>query len=120
MCHFANSTFNKSRFGSKFFRKRTEKMKKELEDAASETTRRSSSPVCINPDRHDITEFCGTSVVAGGFFSDELPTKVQKKFVSIDVFVIILFRQIVYYFRGFHFVCLRSISEELFFLIKRN
>lgn len=59
------------------FRKRTEKMRRELEDAANEGNRRSSSPI-IGGDG------LLSAGLGGNFFSEGLPNGVQMKFDAHD------------------------------------
>ncbi|CRK89337.1 CLUMA_CG003096, isoform A [Clunio marinus] len=76
-----NETF--LRFGSLFSRKKNDAMKRELAEAARESSvRRSSSPVSIN-ERDDM--FQGTLTGAGNvYFGDEIPNKVHINFDAHD------------------------------------
>lgn len=69
------------------FRKRSDKLRKELEDAAREgTSRRSNSPIPALPsvDRaNSLSDVTGTASKAAGFYSDGVPKAIHIKFVSI-------------------------------------
>lgn len=66
-------------------RKRSDKMRKELEDAAREgASRRSNSPVQLPPELEragSLSDLTGNAKAAG-FFSDSLPKRIHLKFVS--------------------------------------
>lgn len=77
----------RQRFGSYFFRKRSDKMRKELEEAAREgNSMRSGSPISFPLGANDggalgsLSDLPGTG--AGGFYSDTVPSCVHMKFVS--------------------------------------
>lgn len=67
-------------------RKRTEKMRRELEDAAQDASRRSSSPILPldRGDRGSLADLSGAGAKAAGFFSVSLPTSVHLKFDAHD------------------------------------
>ncbi|GAB0091491.1 Autophagy-related protein 16 [Sergentomyia squamirostris] len=67
-------------------RKRTEKMRRELEDAAQDASRRSSSPILPldRGDRGSLADLSGAGAKAAGFFSVSLPTSVHIKFDAHD------------------------------------
>ncbi|XP_059621761.1 autophagy-related protein 16-1 [Phlebotomus argentipes] len=64
-------------------RKRTEKMRRELEDAAQDASRRSSSPI-LPLDRGSLADLSGAGAKAAGFFSVSLPTSVHLRFDAHD------------------------------------
>lgn len=74
------------RLGKSLFRKRSDKMRKELEDAAREgSSRRSNSPVPMMPPNertNSLSDLTGAAKAAG-FYSDGLPKNIHLKFVSI-------------------------------------
>lgn len=77
------------RLGKSLFRKRSDKMRKELEDAAREgSSRRSNSPVPAMPPNertNSLSDLTGTAKAAG-FYSDSLPKNIHLKFVCIFTF----------------------------------
>lgn len=77
----------KKSLGKMLFRKRSDKMRRELEDAAREgSSRRSNSPIPILPvnDRaSDLSDLTGNASKAAGFYSDAVPKHVHLKFVSL-------------------------------------
>lgn len=79
----------RQRFGSYFFRKRSDKMRKELEEAAREGNNlRSGSPLSFPIGGNDLgmgslTDLSGTGAKAAGFYSDTVPSCVHMKFVSL-------------------------------------
>lgn len=77
----SNSFSDCDRFGSIFFRKKNDAMKRELAEAARESSaRRSSSPIS---EREDL--FSGSLTTAGNvYFSDEIPNKVHITFDAHD------------------------------------
>lgn len=72
------------RIGKSLFRKRSDKMRKELEDAAREgNSRRSNSPAPMTPPtERNLSDLTGHAAKAAGFYSDSLPKNVHLKFVS--------------------------------------
>lgn len=66
------------------FRKRSDKMRKELEDAAREgVSRRSQSPApSTPPNERNLSDLTGQGARAAGFYSDSLPKNIHMKFVS--------------------------------------
>lgn len=78
----------RQRFGSYFFRKRSDKMRKELEEAAREgNNMRSGSPLSFPLGTNEggmgsLTDLSGTGAKAAGFYSDTVPSCVHMKFVS--------------------------------------
>lgn len=72
------------RLGKSLFRKRSDKMRKELEDAAREgSSRRSNSPVPSMPPNertNSLSDLTGAAK-APGFYSDGLPKNIHMKFV---------------------------------------
>lgn len=72
------------RLGKSLFRKRSDKMRKELEDAAREgSSRRSNSPIPAllpNDRTSSLSDLTGTAKAAG-FYSDGLPKTIHMKFV---------------------------------------
>lgn len=83
MTNFKLHCFDHDRLGSFFSRKKNDAMKRELAEAARESSaRRSSSPVTIN-ERDDM--FQGTLTGGGNvFFGDEIPNKVHIQFDAHD------------------------------------
>lgn len=74
-----------TRIGKTLFRKRSDKMRKELEDAAREgSSRRSNSPIPAMPLERagSLSDLTGNAKAAG-FFSDGIPKNIHMKFVSI-------------------------------------
>ncbi|XP_055677951.1 autophagy-related protein 16 isoform X2 [Lutzomyia longipalpis] len=66
-------------------RKRTEKMRRELEDAAQDASRRSSSPILPHDGKdRGLGDLSGAGAKAAGFFSVSLPTSVHLKFDAHD------------------------------------
>ncbi|XP_037909527.1 autophagy-related protein 16 isoform X2 [Hermetia illucens] len=79
-----NETFLK--FSSFFLRKRSDKVRRDLEEAARES-RRSSSPISLPPERSDrgsLSDICGAAAKMTGFYSDSLPSSVHLKFEAHD------------------------------------
>lgn len=74
------------RIGKSLFRKRSDKMRKELEDAAREgSSRRSNSPVPNPPPIErtgSLSDLTGNAAKAAGYFSDGIPKNILMKFVS--------------------------------------
>lgn len=73
------------RVGKILFRKRSDKMRKELEDAAREgASRRSNSPVppLVELERTGSLSDLTGNAKAAGFFSDGIPKRIHLKFVS--------------------------------------
>lgn len=61
-------------------------MRKELEDAARDGTRRSSSPISM-PEKGtggSLGDLCNVAAMSAGFFSDAIPNRVQMKFDAHD------------------------------------
>ncbi|XP_037027100.1 autophagy-related protein 16 isoform X3 [Bradysia coprophila] len=82
-----NESFLK--FGSYFFRKRSDKMRKELEEAAREgNSMRSGSPLSFplgaDGGMGSLTDLSGTGAKAAGFYSDTVPSCVHMKFDAHD------------------------------------
>lgn len=77
------------RVGKILFRKRSDKMRKELEDAAREgASRRSNSPVPALAELErtgSLSDLTGNAKAAG-FFSDGIPKRIHLKFVSCSAF----------------------------------
>lgn len=77
------------RLGKSLFRKRSDKMRKELEDAAREgSSRRSNSPVPAMPPNertNSLSDLTGAAKAAG-FYSDSLPKNIHLKFVCVSIF----------------------------------
>lgn len=69
-----------------FLKKRSDKVKRDLEEAAREN-RRSTSPISLPPERTDLGslgDICGAASKMTGFYSDSLPTSVHLKFEAHD------------------------------------
>lgn len=84
---FTTIAITKTKRLGKLFRKRSDKMRKELEDAAREgSSRRSNSPVpAMLPNERtnsDLSDLTGAAKAAG-FYSDGLPKNIHMKFVRI-------------------------------------
>lgn len=74
----------RQRIGKSLFRKRSDKMRKELEDAAREGgSRRSNSPVSLPPLERtgSLSDLTGNAAKAAGYFSDGIPKNIHMKFV---------------------------------------
>ncbi|CAD7084069.1 unnamed protein product [Hermetia illucens] len=69
-----------------FLKKRSDKVRRDLEEAARES-RRSSSPISLPPERSDrgsLSDICGAAAKMTGFYSDSLPSSVHLKFEAHD------------------------------------
>lgn len=107
------------RIGKTLFRKKSDKMRKELEDAAREGgSRRSNSPVPAMPALErtgSLSDLTGNAAKVAGFYSDGIPKNIHMKFVRMNHFIQSIWLPItrtISQFRTFNKYCRMPMMEK--------